>query len=88
MNTYKEKPWVQGMARGVLPIAGVMIGVLAWDFVKKSKTGLGWLMTIIYLVISFVVMELLGIHPAILIVAFIIVAMFSRKKKSDQAGER
>ncbi|MFD2210887.1 chromate transporter [Virgibacillus halophilus] len=88
LNTYKEKPWVQGMARGVLPIAGVMIGVLAWDFVKKSKTGLGWLMTIIYLVISFVVMELLGIHPAILIVAFIIVAMFSRKKKSDQAGER
>src|SRR5699024_6534775 len=34
LNAYKDKPWVQGMSKGVLPIAGVMIGVLAWDFVK------------------------------------------------------
>src|SRR5690554_5646873 len=25
LNSYKDKPWVQGMAKGVMPVAGVMI---------------------------------------------------------------
>src|SRR5699024_851967 len=35
LNAYKDKSWVQGMSKGVTPIAGVMIGVLAWDFIVK-----------------------------------------------------
>ncbi|MDY0409076.1 chromate transporter [Virgibacillus soli] len=86
LNAYKDKPWVHGMSQGVLPIAGVMIGVLAWDFIKKSKTGLGWLSTIIFTVISLVAMELLGIHPAIVIVALIGSAFFSKDKKREVSG--
>lgn len=84
LNAYKDKPWVQGMSKGVLPIAGVMIGVLAWDFIKKSKTALGWIATVIYTVISVIIMELLGIHPAILIVGLIITALFSKEKHADR----
>lgn len=87
LNAYKDKPWVQGMAKGVLPIAGVMIGVLAWDFVQKAKNGLGWIVTIIYLVVSLVVMELLDIHPAILIVALIVYALFSKENKDRQVSK-
>src|SRR5699024_12612472 len=29
LNTFKDNPLVQGMSKGVIPIAGVMIGVLA-----------------------------------------------------------
>src|SRR5690625_2651820 len=65
LNAYKDKPWVQGMAKGVLPVAGVMIGVLAWDFIKKSKLLMGWNMTIVYLVLSLLLIELVDIHPAI-----------------------
>ncbi|MDY0404987.1 chromate transporter [Virgibacillus sp. 179-BFC.A HS] len=90
LHAYKDKPWVEGMAKGVMPIAGVMIGVLAWDFVKKSKSGLGWTMTIVYIAISLVVMQLLHIHPAILIAAFIIMAMLSKgkTKTSHRVGEK
>lgn len=89
LNKYKDVPWVQGMSKGVLPIAGVMIGVLAWDFIKKAKKLLGWVATIILTVVSVVVMELLGIHPAILIIVLILFALFSkdtsRKRQGDQS---
>jgi len=85
LNAYKDKPWVQGMARGVIPIAGVMIGVLAWDFIRKSKLLLGWGITILYLVLSVVLIELLCIHPAIVIIALILYALlFPAKEEREQ----
>lgn len=83
LNTFKDKPWVQGMAKGVIPVAGVMIGVLAWDFFKKSKNTMGWVPTIIITVVSLVAMQMVGIHPAIVIGALILTALLSRTKKSD-----
>lgn len=71
LNAFKDSAFVQGMTKGVLPVAGVMIGVLAWDFVRLSKKTMGWVITIVFLVISIVVMELLHIHPALLIAGFI-----------------
>lgn len=82
LNSYKDKPWVQGMAKGVLPVAGVMICVLAWDFINLSQKLMGWVPTIIFTVISIVVMQLLGIHPAFLILALIVTALLSKEKKA------
>lgn len=84
LDAFKDKPWVHGMSQGVLPIAGVMIGVLAWDFIKKSKLLLGWLPTTILSIVSLFVIEFIGIHPALVILALIIYALFTKgeKKKS------
>lgn len=76
LNAYKDKPWVHGMSKGVLPIAGVMIGVLAWDFIKKSQFLMGWKPTIVLVVASVLIIEVLGIHPAIVIVLLIGYALF------------
>lgn len=85
LNAFKDNPFVQGMTKGVLPVAGVMIGVLAWDFVRLSKKTMGWIVTIVFLVISITVMELLHIHPALLIVGFIGAAfVMPTKKKGKQ----
>lgn len=85
LNAFKDSPFVQGMTKGVLPVAGVMIGVLAWDFVRLSKKTMGWVITIVFLVISIVVMEFLHIHPALLIVGFIGAAfVMPTKKKGEQ----
>ena len=81
LNAYKDKSWVQGMSKGVIPIAGVMIGVLAWDFIVKSKTTMGWLATMVIIGISVVVMQVLGIHPAFMIGALIAAALLSKGKK-------
>src|SRR5699024_6972668 len=86
LNTYKEKPWVQGMAKGVLPIAGVMIGMLAWNFLILSKKLMGWLPTIILTIISIIVMQTLGMHPALLILGLIIFALLSKEKTQEQGG--
>lgn len=84
LNAYKDKSWVQGMSKGVIPIAGVMIGVLAWDFIVKSKTTMGWLATMIIIGISVVVMQVLGIHPAFMIGALIAAALLSKGKKESK----
>lgn len=81
LSAFKDKPWVAGMSKGVLPIAGVMIGVLAWDFISKSKTLLGWIPTVFLTIGSVIVVGLLGVHPAIVIFALIVSAFFTRDKK-------
>lgn len=86
---FKDKPWVHGMSQGVLPIAGVMIGVLAWDFIKKSKILLGWIPTVLLVVTSLFIIELIGIHPALVILVLIISALFTKgeKKKPSVQGD-
>lgn len=89
LNAYKDKPWVQGMSKGVIPVAGVMIGSLAWDFIRLSKRLMGWTPTIILSVISVVVMQVLGVHPAFLILGIFIMIFIQRdKRKEHQVGEQ
>lgn len=84
LNSYKDKSWVQGMSQAAIPIAGVMIGVMAYDFVKKSKNSLGWILSLIFIGAGIVIMQLIGIHPAIFIVVLIGLALFSPVKKEEK----
>src|SRR5690625_4235160 len=82
LNSFKDSSIVQGMSKGVIPVAGVMIGVLAINFWKKSQTLLGWIKTTIYIAISVLIIGLLNIHPAFLIITLIIYALlFSKNTK-------
>ncbi|MGE6257365.1 chromate transporter [Heyndrickxia sporothermodurans] len=84
LHAYNDKPWVRGMSRAVVPIAGVMLGVLTWDFIKKSKNSMGWLSTIVVIAISIVVMQVLGLHPAIMIVGLLGAALLSKQKPKEK----
>jgi chromate transporter len=84
LHSYSNKPWVRGMSRAVVPVAGVMLGALTWDFVKKSKNSLGWVPTIVIIVLGIVVMQILGIHPAFMIAALLGLALMSRTKKEGR----
>jgi chromate transporter len=84
LNSYKDRPWVQGMANAVVPVVAVMLGVLTWDFVKKSSNGLGWAITSIIIVGSLVLMEVLGLHPALLILGLLGYALLSKEKKPEK----
>src|SRR5699024_12673143 len=72
LNSFKDINCVAGMFKCVLPIAGVMIGVLAWDFFKISNQLLCLRYTVILVILSFVIIQLLNIHPAALIIGLII----------------
>ncbi|WP_409252189.1 chromate transporter [Bacillus sp. SCS-153A] len=80
LNAYKDKAWVQGMANAVVPVVGVMLGVLTWDFIMKSKGALGWSVTIGIVIGSLIIIEILGIHPAIVIGGLLVYALVAKKK--------
>ncbi|WP_277351712.1 chromate transporter [Paenibacillus aquistagni] len=63
---------IQGMIQGVAPVIAVMIGLIAYDFTKRVFSGLGRVFAILTLVLCFVFMQVLSIHPAILIVVFLL----------------
>ncbi|MCJ7840177.1 chromate transporter [Lederbergia sp. NSJ-179] len=83
LSAYKDKPWVAGMSQAVLPVAGVLMGMLTWEFIAKSKRSLGWLGTILLLVGSLIVMQSLGVHPAIVVAVLLATALLSKKKQQS-----
>ncbi|MFC0271968.1 chromate transporter [Metabacillus herbersteinensis] len=76
----KDLAWVQGMTKAVVPVVGVMLAVLTWDFIKKSQTSLGWVKAVLLFGLSYLFIELLGLHPAFLIVGLLVVAILQKDK--------
>ncbi|MER2106696.1 MAG: chromate transporter [Solibacillus sp.] len=74
LREYKDLPFIQGMTNGVVPIVAVMMLVLTWDFLKKGHKSLGLKVGSLILIVSFIAMILLGVHPAIVIVSLLILA--------------
>jgi len=84
LNKYKDQAWVSGMADAVVPVVAVMLATMAWTFIKKSSTSfLGWGWTLAFVVGSVIVLELLHVHPAILIAGLLAAALF----KKDALGK-
>ncbi|MCM3617956.1 chromate transporter [Sutcliffiella horikoshii] len=87
LTSMKDQDWVQGMTNAVMPVVGVLLAVLAWDFVSKSKKGLGWPAAIVLIIASFLFIEVLGIHPGIVIALLLGVAVLKKDKvKSERGG--
>lgn len=81
LQQYKDLAWVSGMSDAVVPVVGVMLAILTLDFLKKSGNSLGWLRAVIYTVVSVVLMEVLGVHPAILIIGILILVFLPFKRE-------
>ena len=86
LSAFKDQAWVAGMSKGVIPVVAMMLSVLTWDFVKKSKSDLGWTAAIILMILSFAVLYILGIHPAFLIFGLLLAALLRRAPKSGSQG--
>lgn len=71
---YREVGWVNGMTNGVVPIVGVMMAVLTWEFFTKANKQLGLKLAIPMLIASIVAMEVLGVHPGIVIAILLFLA--------------
>jgi chromate transporter len=84
LNAFKDQPWVSGAASAVVPVVAVMLLTMTWEFIKKStssKLGKAW--TIILVVASFVLLEALGVHPAIIIFTLLLGALLMKDKKKE-----
>ncbi|MFC4768203.1 chromate transporter [Effusibacillus consociatus] len=82
----RESSIVSGMIRAVGPIIGVMLTVMAYEFFTKAWKGSGPTGAIILTVVSLVVLQGLGIHPAILIAVFLAAAFIRATVKNNSAS--
>lgn len=82
LSSFKSLPWVAGMTKAVVPVVGVMMATLTWDFYKKSKDTLGFLNSGLIIIASIVLMEILHVHPGILIFTILVFALVKKDKTS------
>lgn len=60
-----------GMIAGVTPVIAVMLGTMAYEFGERAVKGLGIYAGIGLFAVSFVLLEAVHIHPAIVILLFL-----------------
>jgi chromate transporter len=89
LNAYKDKPWVSGMSQAVVPVVAVMLGTLTWNFVKIStQSRLGWRGTILFVIFGILLLQVAGVHPAILIFALLSWALLKSEKTGSLNKEK
>ncbi|BCG57977.1 chromate transporter [Paenibacillus sp. URB8-2] len=62
---------VKGMIAAVSPVIAVMLGVMAYEFAKKAVKGLGIAAGAAFMLLALLLLEVLHVHPAIVIVLFL-----------------
>jgi chromate transporter len=75
LKQFSDSKFVSGMTNGVIPIVAVMMGVLTWDFIKKSRASLGIELASVIFILSFLGIVLLKIHPGIIIATLLVLAL-------------
>ncbi|XMB28948.1 chromate transporter [Paenibacillus sp. BR2-3] len=62
---------VAGMIAGVSPVIAVMLGLMAYEFAQKAYKGLGKWLSLAFFLLALLLLEVLRLHPAIVIVLFL-----------------
>ncbi len=90
LSSIRDVGWVQGMTAAVVPVVGVMLATLTWQFFDKSRKGMGWTPAIIMVVVVFVLLSVLNIHPGIIIAILLAAAVLKkdRNEETRKEGER
>ncbi|MCM3784620.1 chromate transporter [Neobacillus mesonae] len=92
MYTLKDSKYIAGMIAAVRPVIVVMLGIMAYEFAMKAWKGLGRGFAILFGVIAFVLLQLLHVHPGIVVILFLAYGMFhlnlvqkyKRNKQNDK----
>jgi len=75
LSHFAAEPWAIGMTRAMVPVVGVMLGVMGWQFLAVAAKGLGWPITIAHVVIVAVLIAFVVPHPAIVLVGLFVWAL-------------
>lgn len=67
LSSKQDSPIIKGMTQAVTPVVGVMLFSLGYSFISKSKSDLGWTLTIIIGIVSLIFYQFMNVHPAIVI---------------------
>ncbi|WP_406944889.1 chromate transporter [Halobacillus sp. SY10] len=83
LNSFRDQPWVNGMTQAVVPVVGVMLAKLTYDFFKKAKMNIGWGTTLVLGGVSLILIEWVGVHPGIIIFVLLLYALLKPQKQEE-----
>jgi chromate transporter len=87
IDKIKQFNWVNGMIAAIIPVVGVMMGTLTWQFLKNTKKDFGTGKTIVLSVLILIVLQFFHIHPAI-VIAVCLIAAFVQRDKEEQVVKK
>jgi len=67
LSHFSDNSWAIGMMRAMVPVVGVMLGVVGWQFLSIAAKGLGWIITLVHVVIVAALITFVIPHPAIVL---------------------
>jgi chromate transporter len=76
---FKSSSIISGMIAAVVPVVCVMLGIMAYEFGEKAVKGLGKIKGVVFFLISFLLLQTLKLHPAIVIILFLFYGAFHYK---------
>ncbi len=60
------------MTAYIRPTIAILLAVLAYQFIETSWFDAGWFQTILLLVVSYILLERMKVHPALVIVGALV----------------
>jgi len=89
LSNFREHPVVNGMVQAIVPVVGVMLALMAWQFLESAAKEMKWLIVLVQVIIVAVLVAFLNIHPAIVVAGLIALALLlpEKKSKSDREGD-
>lgn len=90
INVLSYSAAVAGIISAVMPVIAVMLGVMAYEFGEKAVKGLGKILGLLFFIVSFVMLQVIELHPAIVIVIFLSYGAihFKVKRKLEQKNSK
>lgn len=69
---FKDSPKVKRMTSYIRPTIAVLLGVMTFSFFTTSYEGIGFVQTFILLIVSFILLEKVKLHPAFVILGSLV----------------
>ncbi|WP_144485556.1 chromate transporter [Bacillus pumilus] len=72
---------IQNMIGAVTPVIAVLLGIMAYEFGQKTLKGFGMIFGIALFLLAFTGLQVLSIHPGIIVIIFLCYGAFHFKLK-------
>ena len=76
LSSLQDIRWIKGMINAVFPVVFVMLGLLAYDFLKKSTSGLGKVPASVFGLVAFGLLFALKFNAGLVVILFLIYGAF------------
>ncbi|MEK5460469.1 MULTISPECIES: chromate transporter [Bacillus] len=73
---------IQNMIGAVTPVIAVLLGIMAYEFGQKTLKGFGMIFGIVLFLLAFIGLQVLSIHPGIIVMIFLLYGAFHFKLKN------